>query len=362
MTMEKKPLVLIMKNPGTTCNIGCVYCAEERKKYISVDTKIEYELVDKIANLTDQYSLNVLFHGGEPTILPVDYYKNIIEVFTKSNPDVYFGLQTNGTLINDEWIQFLKDYKDKVGVSVSLDGTKEINRFRLTKDKKETFDTVKNAINQLADNGLKTGMICTIVSSSLGRERELIEMLMDFNNLLFVKLNPCFDLNHDGTIPYWGITPDQYVQFVINFFTIMFERGIWNQFFVEPIISAFKNLQNVRSSFCNFNLDKCSQFISLYPDGTITSCDNYTLKQGKLGDLNTTDDLGDVLTMKDNPQLLNDYHKLMNQCETCEYEELCKGGCIAVRMRYNDTNEYCVAMKKMFNHFRKVYEEAYANS
>lgn len=351
----KKQLVIILKNPGTSCNIGCIYCAEERKKYISVDNIITENQLLKLAELTKEYSLNVLFHGGEPTLLNCDYYEKAMDIFTEKNDDVFFGIQTNATRINQAWVDFFVKNRARLGVSVSLDGPRDVNRFRLTKDKKETFDSVVRCVKLLGTNGIKVGMICTIVSAALGKEYDLYEMLMQFDNLQFVKLNPCMDRDSDGTVPFWGVTPQQYFEFVNNFFDILVKESAWNRFYVEPIISVLKNLQNVNSSFCNYSEKKCTNFISVYPDGTITSCDNFDLHNGYIGKLSEVSSISSILAFQENKELKDSYAELMSQCDTCEIKKLCKGGCIAARKRYADTTSYCDGMKLMINHIREVF-------
>lgn len=352
----KKNLVIILKNPGTSCNIGCVYCAEERKKYISIDNVITENQMEELAELTKDYSLNVLFHGGEPTLLSCEYYQNAMDIFERINDDVYFGIQTNATLINMEWIKFLKDNRHRLGISVSIDGPQKVNKYRLTKDKKETYELVNSNIKLLGKHGIKTGMICTIVSSALGKEKELFDMLNEFDNLQFVKLNPCMDRNLDGEVPFWGVTPQQYFDFVNNFFDIMVKESAWSKFYVEPIISVLKNLQGIDSSFCNYSQKKCTNFISVYPDGTITSCDNFDLQNGFIGKLESVDNIDSILQFQNNAILKSNYLELLSKCKTCEYQKICCGGCIAIRTRYADTNEYCDGIKSMIDHIKEVYE------
>ena len=351
----KKQLVIILKNPGTSCNIGCVYCAEERKKYISVDNVISKEQMKRLAELTKDYSINVLFHGGEPTLLNCEYYERAMDIFESINSDVFFGIQTNATRINQEWIDFLVKNKARLGISVSLDGPKKVNKYRLTKDKKETYETVVENVKKLGANGIKTGMICTIVNTAIGKERELFEMLQQFDNLQFVKLNPCMDRNADGTVPFWGVSPEQYFEFVNNFFDILVRESAWNNFMIEPILSVLKNLQGVNSTFCNYSEHKCNNFISVYPDGTITSCDNFDLQKGYIGNLKSVDNLTEIIFFQDNEELKDTYKELLQQCKTCTIHEICKGGCIAARKRYSDTGQYCDGMKLMVKHIEEVF-------
>lgn len=351
----KKQLVIILKNPGTSCNIGCVYCAEERKKYVSVDNIITEEQMRELTELTKEYSLNVLFHGGEPTLLNCEYYQRVMDIFQNVNDDVYFGIQTNATRINEEWIELFKRNKKRLGISVSLDGPNEVNKFRLTKDKKETYELVKSNVKLMGENGIKIGMICTIVSTALGKEKELYDMLNAFDNLQFVKLNPCMDRNEDGTVPIWGVTPQQYFDFVNNFFNIMVKESAWTKFYVEPIISILKNLQGVNSFFCNYSEKKCTNFISVYPDGTITSCDNFNLQNGFIGKLGEIDNMESIVHFQNNSGLKEAYYELLLKCKNCEHKNICSGGCIAARQRYADTDEYCTGIKSMIDHIKEVY-------
>lgn len=353
--MEKPQLIIIMKNTGVSCNIGCIYCIEEQKQYTSSQKFITIEQAEKLARMTQKYSLNVLFHGGEPTLLKPDYYEKLMDIFEKYNDDVFFGMQTNATQIDDKWIVFLKNNRERIGISVSLDGPEEVNRFRMTKQGDSTFNLVYRNINKLFENGIQTGLLCTVVSSSIGKEEELYNMITSFSNLKFVKINPCMDKNSDGTLPFWAVTPKQYYSFISNFFDIMLKKGNWG-YNIEPIISVLKRLQGVRSAYCNYNNEKCPNFLTIYPDGTITSCDNYNLQHGLIGRLYEISDLNAALNMEQNLELKESYTKLLEKCEKCDANNLCSGGCIAVRERYSDTEEYCEAIKGMIHHIKMVYD------
>lgn len=163
------------------------------------------------------------------------------------------------------------------------------------------------------------------------------------------------DRNSDGIVPFWGVTPQQYFQFVNNFFDIMVKESTWSKFYVEPIISVLKNLQGVKSSFCNYSEHKCTNFISVYPDGTITSCDNFNLQNGYIGKLGETESISSIVCFQDNSELQGAYSELLLECKECNYKSVCNGGCIAARQRYSDTKEYCIGMQSMIDHIKEVY-------
>lgn len=135
------------------------------------------------------------------------------------------------------------------------------------------------------------------MNSSIGKERDIYDFIAGFSNLKVIKINPCMDKNDDGTIPFWAITPQQYYRFIDNYFDIMLEKGNWGQC-IGPITSVLKKLQGIRSVYCNYNNEKCPNFLTIYPDGTITSCDNFNLQHGKICDLYEINNFDAILNME----------------------------------------------------------------
>lgn len=359
--MERnKDVVIILKNPGTTCNIGCEYCAEKRKKVVTIEKYITLDDIKKLMNCCDKNSpLTILFHGGEPTILSLEYYEDIINYCRSVHKDVYFGLQTNATLIDKDWIEFINKHKSYMGVSISLDGTNKMNSYRKDKNGNDTFNIVKSNIKLLEEHDISVGMICTLTDRALGEEESLINLLKEFNNIRFVKLNPCFDLWEDGNIPKWGILPSDYSKFVNKFFDLMILNNLFTKINVEPILSIIKNIEGMESTYCNYSINKCNNFISLYPDGIITTCDNYNIQDGKIGNLYKLEDIQQIINLQNDSKLLEDIDILLNECNSCLNKNICQGGCLAIRRRYKkyykgDKKIYCKSMDEMINHISKT--------
>ena len=172
MEISDHDLVLILKNAGTACNIGCKYCAEARKKLVklSEDNIVTFDDVDMLMKQTASVeNVTVLFHGGEPLLLSIEYYDKIIKKWRQQRDDVYFGFQTNATLIDDEWLDFFETNRDIVGISISLDGDESANSNRKGKDGKPTYPDVIRALEKLQSRNLTTGMIATLTQEVLGR-------------------------------------------------------------------------------------------------------------------------------------------------------------------------------------------------
>lgn len=360
--MERKnELVIILKNAGTTCNIGCTYCAEARKVFVAPDKSkiVTMDDIRMLISATDSIKyLTVLFHGGEPMLLPVSYYDEIIETWRKARDDVFFGVQTNATLIDEEWLDFISRHREQMGISISLDGDEYANGYRIGKDGKQTYEIVLTSLKKLEQRGLRTGIISTLTKATLGREQQLADLISSFTNIRFLKMNPCFDIWCDGTIPEWGITPGEYSNFVIRFFDIMLNKRMFDKVDVEPILSIIKNLEGIGSSYCNYSPKKCNYFVSVYPGGILISCDNFSISEGKLGNLYNISTIQEVLDFHKNQELLEELNSLLISCPDCTYYGVCTGGCLAVRRRYvlhsgqHGDKCYCQAMKQIIDYIR----------
>lgn len=364
MEISNHDLVLILKNAGTACNIGCKYCAEARKKQVNLTNAntVTLDDIEQLINLTASVNnVTVLFHGGEPLLLPISYYEEIIKKWRQKRDDVYFGFQTNATLINDKWLDFFEEHRDIVGISISLDGDKEANSNRVGKDGRPTFSNVIDALDQLQSRSLTTGMISTLTKVALGREQELFELVSQYSNIRFLKLNPCYDMWSDGSVPEWGILPNEYAQYVLNFFDIMFKNQYLKKLDVEPILSIIKSLEGIDNSFCNFCNKKCNHFLSIYPGGRAIACDNFTLEDGLYPDLYTQNNISELLEKQPQP-LFDQLDSLLEDCRKCGYQAICHGGCLAVRRRYSlygkngEAELYCGEMRRTIEYIKSRIE------
>lgn len=360
MEISNHDLVLILKNAGTACNIGCKYCAEARKKQAKLTNTntVTLEDIDQLIKQTASVeNVTVLFHGGEPLLLPISYYDDIMKKWRQQREDVYFGFQTNATLIDDNWLDFFEAHRDTTGISISLDGDEIANSNRVGKDGKPTYHNVIHALEQLQSRNLTTGMISTLTQAALGREQELFNLVAQFTNIRFLKLNPCYDMWSDGCVPEWGILPNEYAQYVVNFFDIMFKNQYLRKLNVEPILSIIKSLEGIENSFCNFCDKKCNHFLSIYPGGRVIACDNFSLEDGLYPDLYAQDSIDKLLEKKPQP-LFDQLDDLLEQCKKCKYQKICHGGCLAVRRRYSlygrheEVALYCAEMCRMIEYIK----------
>lgn len=170
------PLELLIIQGTPFCNINCSYCYLPNRNDKS---KISIEVIDKTfdrlfeSNLI-QKNFTVVWHAGEPLVLPIKFYKDTITLINNKNHTKYKirqNFQTNGLLLNQEWCQFIKDYN--ITISVSIDGPEFIHdSYRKTRNGKGTFKAVMKGIELLKKNDINFGIISVITDATLNHVNE----------------------------------------------------------------------------------------------------------------------------------------------------------------------------------------------
>ena len=141
------PLSIMIKPASSLCNMRCRYCfyhdvTEHRdvQSFGIMSDETADNLITKALTFANGESVAFAFQGGEPLIAGLDYFKSFVKTVKEKNvlsSPVYFSLQTNGTLVTDEWAEFFKENGFLIGLS--LDGDFDNNRFRVDDKGNNTF-------------------------------------------------------------------------------------------------------------------------------------------------------------------------------------------------------------------------------
>ena len=363
-------LSVILKLAGETCNINCHYCYEKRKPYES-SGQISPELLRRFLALCGNRPLRVELHGGEPLLVRRTRMAMLLAELRAYRGPVSLAIQTNGTLLNDEWLSFFRDEWPDIDIGVSLDGDPEINdAHRVDYRDRGTSAKVEAALRCVAEHGLTVGVISTVTRPVILRPREVIDYFRQFEAIRFLKFSPCFDYNVQTKTsrgnrrslpllnpagpgsPGWAISPAEYADFLIEAFEA-WRTGAYQDFLIEPLYSVVLALSGRRASFCHFSDTKCSSVLTLYPDGRIGSCDELRMPDALLAHADQADTIDPLLSMATNPALAASLDRLYDKCNACDYRSTCRGGCLATRLQYQGTaydDEYCLHRIKIIEH------------
>ena len=351
------PLNLLIKPASANCNFKCSYCfyediSKNRQTFsygfMSFDT---LEKIVKKALSFSVFSCGFMFQGGEPTLVGLDFYKNFISYVNKYNTknlEISYCIQTNGFLLDDNWAKFL--YENKFLVGISLDGIKETNDInRVDTDNKGTFDYVLDRINLLKKYNIDFNVL-TVVTSQVAKNINKIYKFYKDNKLVYQQYIPCLNPIGDDSLKAYSLTPKLYGDFLCNLFDLWYEditndNFIYNRYF-ENLVGILKGYTPEACSMRGV----CSFQNVIEADGSIYPCDFYVLDKYKLGNI-LTDDFHKI---HKNISFIETSNKIEEDCKTCKWLRLCRGGCKRDRDKNLDgnlsKNYYCSSYKQFFDY------------
>ena len=182
MAVATRGFQVFVKPAGAACNLACRYCyylgkgasvLEGGPARMPEDLLEDY-IAQHIAASPDEI-IRFSWHGGEPTVLGVDYFRRIVDIQRRHRParrTVVNGMQTNGTLLDEEWGRFLA--AEGFSVGLSLDGPRELHdRYRLTRDGRSTFEETMRGCEILRRHGVPTDILCVVSAYNVRRPTDV---------------------------------------------------------------------------------------------------------------------------------------------------------------------------------------------
>jgi radical SAM additional 4Fe4S-binding domain len=348
-------LTLILK--GTNgCNLNCAYCSlGEKTKHDLVDSTMLnqiFEYVCGVCQRRKENRLNIILHGGEPTLVPVTVYEAAIQGIRRKYPDVdvEVSMQTNGYSISDEYLAFFQRYD--VNVGISIDGSAEIhNTERRSKTGKASYEKVIINMERLQAAGINVSGL--MVLTSIGCFEPLDYLQYFASHHIHLKINPLLNYGEVYKNPQLAIKKGDYANYLIRAYEYIIENEM--EVTVSPIdkfLSAVLNQKNI--SECTFNPDCNRNFICIDHLGDIYPC-------GKFSDVHTYK-MGNVLNIDDDILENHQFRKLQerrtcklpNKCESCRFAFLCHAGCSAeacIEKNINEPPYLCEDYQVLFEYF-----------
>ena len=361
LTSPLKVMVPIIKIVGDFCNLRCRYCFYNTKDQLTNHVMSD-ELLEKfLTEYMELFSGNLflIWHGGEPLLAGLKYFEHILELeakYLKKGQMIKNVIQTNATLVNNEWAAFFKTHNFKVGVS--LDGGQEShNRFRKNQGGGGSFDHVMRGIEILRRHGIEPGIIQTLTHDNVPRVKE------DFNffaNVLSAKrwgVNDFLDVNAvNQTMLGQPITNEELTAFLKTCIDLWLVQGD-SKIQIREIDNFMSGVLGKRALSCSFN-GACTGYFCLEYDGKVYPCDRFTNRSEFLfGDL-SLQSLLEIFNGQARMKYTEDVNVLHSNCAVCEWQHACHNGCVAnriggVRGKYY----FCETRKAIFEYLRDKVNE-----
>lgn len=370
-----KPLYVMLKPAGAHCNLACKYCyyLEKNKLYPTAQRHLMSD--EMLEQFTREYieaqTMNqVLFtwHGGEPLLRSIDFYRKALSLQQK-----YAGgrridnvIQTNGTLLTDEWCEFFAQNHWLVGISI--DGPQpDHDHYRLTAAGKPSWKKVMQGIKLLKKHGVEWNAMAVVNAYNANHPLEFYRFFKE-NGCQFLQFTPIVERltrHEDGrtlasladkdeiSLSEASVVPEQWGYFLCAIFDEWVRKDV-GKIFVEIFDCTLANWMGISPGICAYSKE-CGHAGVMEHNGDVYSCDHFVFPEYKLGNIRDHS-LIDMLYGEQQQEFSRLKHSsLPRQCKECDMEFACHGECPKNRFmkdKYGDSglNYLCPGYYHYYQH------------
>jgi uncharacterized protein len=351
---------IVMK--GTRlCNLRCNYCHDWRSEANStMSFEVLSNAIAKILGHPNNKLVEFVWHGGEPTLLPISQYKKIMDLqtlFKKKEQYIINRIQTNGTRLNKSWIDFIKKYKFLIGISI--DGPPVLhNRQRKFADGRESFSDVSNTIKTLQGENIPFTVLMVVDKLALKLGPLTIFNFFIENNIKnygLLAATPINSLTAESEVKHY-INPNTFTNFLIKIYDIWRNYGD-NTIKIREIDDILRLLLGQNQSSCTLQGSCFGKYFIIEPNGEIAHCELFQ------GDSRYT--LGNILDMSFHEILESEIlynlksknEDYINKMRECKEFSICNGWCPHERYlseRYSPLYKInCCGLSDLIDHIRE---------
>jgi uncharacterized protein len=356
------PFYMMAKPVGALCNLRCAYCYYLDKQSL-YGTERPLMSEDVLERFTDQYiggqtTREVLFtwHGGEALMRNRDFFLHALRL-----QQHYAGghwvencIQTNGTLLTDDWCRFLKDNHFLVGISI--DGPEHVHdRYRRTKDGKPTFRDVMRGLERLHRFGVEFNVLAVVNDYNVRYPLECYRFFKA-NGCRYIQFTPIVERINGAPAP-WNVPAGEWGTFLISLFDEWVRQDIGSMF-IHHFDAALAAWTGASPGTCIF-APTCGHAGVVEHNGDVYGCDHFVNPDHKLGNIRTSTL---IEMMYSEGQLAFGKAKserLGERCRRCEYLFACHGECPKNRIADDNgspVNYLCSGYRRFFRHITPAME------
>ena len=376
------PFQVMAKPAGPSCNLGCTYCFYTEKENLyggpsrfQMPFDVLESFIQQYIDSQDSPEVQFAWQGGEPTLLGLDYFRAVVALQEKyaGSKKVTNSIQTNGTLLTDDWCRFFKKYDFLVGLSI--DGPRELHdRYRIKANGRPSFDAVMSGLKLLKKHAVSFNTLTVVNDDNAQKPLDVYRFLKKAGDG-YMQFIPAVERLPDETAkelgldlaiaPFsgdrtensrltpWSVSPKHLANFYISIFDEWVRQDV-GTIFVQFFDVALGNWLGAGSGLCQFS-PTCGMAAALEHNGDLYSCDHYVYPQHKLGNIMETP-LSELMTSVTQQKFGSEKQDGLPQCcKVCEVRPACHGDC--PKHRFVETSEggpglsyLCEAYKEIFKH------------
>ena len=342
-----KPLYVMLKPAGAHCNLACKYCYYLEKNNLYQNSHRHLMTDEMLEQFTREYieaqtMPQVLFtwHGGEPLMRSIDFYKKALELQKKyaHGKQIDNVIQTNGTLLTDEWCEFFT--KNHWLVGISIDGPQEYHdHYRVTPAGKPSWEKVMQGISLLKKHRVEWNAMAVVNAYNAEHPLEFYHFFRD-NGCQYLQFTPIVErltehedgrtlasLADDREIPLTdaSVTPQQWGNFLCTIFDDWVRHDV-GKTFVEIFDCTLANWMGVLPGICAYSKE-CGHAGVMEHNGDVYSCDHFVFPEYKLGNIRDQSLIDMLYGEKQQAFSRLKHTSLPRQCKECDMEFACHGEC-----------------------------------
>jgi uncharacterized protein len=320
----KRGLSLIVK-VVSTCNLACRYCDADIYSNRRMSLYTVSQIIKKALDYADY--VKFIWHGGEPLLMGIQFYEKVVELqkrYRREGQTIINSLQTNGTLISQEWVDFFKANDFNIGVT--LDGPPEVhNANRIFRNGQVSFEQVMRGIRLLKENGIRFGVLAIITKETvrLGAKRFLDFFLENgIFSIGIVRQRPALIIGRTDALP-----REEFEKFAIELFDYWYSLDD-PRIRIREFDAILSRILGATSRLCIFNGDCVGRLLGITPDGDVYHCDEFMFDERyRLG--NVREQTFEEILNPMNPKLIRIRLEDLKTKKSinCKYSKICNYGC-----------------------------------
>lgn len=382
MPESNRHYAIIIKPIGSACNLRCNYCYYLGKRVGQERSIMSYEVLESyIRQVVEIHGecaeIEFAWHGGEPTLAGIPFYQQalLLQKRYAKGRRVLNTLQTNGTLLTDEWCKFFADNDFRIGISI--DGPEQLhNAFRKGVSDEDTFMQVMRGVELLRKYGVSYNTLTTVNAINAEHGKEVYGFLRSISNYMQflpvvesvgeesgIGLPPGIyspNIEKPRQMAQFNVTAEGYGKFLCDVLDEWRVNDIGRKF-VQIFESAIGNITHRPAGLCVHEA-VCGHCAVVEHNGSVYRCDRFVFDEYKVGNILNTD----LNTMMESNRAFGEYklESLPSKCLHCDVVDICFGGCPKDRVLETMTlygverhNYLCAGYKMFFRRMKEVYEQ-----
>lgn len=352
---------VLIKPTSGNCNMRCKYCfynSVSKNRDVEDYGMMDVNTLENIIKKALKYSIDTCvfsFQGGEPTLIGIEFYEEVIKLqnkYNKKNIKIKNTIQTNGLLIDRKWALFL--YENNFLVGLSLDGYKEIHDLnRVDVQGKGSYDSINKCIKLLDEYNIDYNILSVVTSYTAKYAKEVYNYFKN-SGFKYIQFIPCLDpLNNKKGKEEYSLNPRDLEQFL----KVTFDE--WYKDFMAGNYISIRYFDNLvymilgrKPEACSMN-GVCSCNLVIEADGSVHPCDFYVIDKWRLGNINYNE-INEMKNSNISKKFILDSFSVTSECIECKWNSLCRGGCRREREDFMKNkiglNYYCTSYKNFFDY------------